>query len=267
MANRSTCTIISATLALVCALVALATPVRSAQTGWVVSYDDKGGVTVKVGDAVVFSDANALMLVNTNPWHGVYGWSTEPWATNFAHPNRVDSMKGEKKVVTFSDPAGQPVQITKQVTEMSPRELKIVVKMVTLANSPGNLLDYSGILPGETYSGGTMSTDGRGYDLSDVSPLSAAWVAKYNGGHGDDMRYNITTATFNIADLGGAPAKLVYTVNETPVSPQTPPNDRGWRVWAGPGGNKSVHYQIRSTYEFDSSAPFERDVELRLAWK
>jgi hypothetical protein len=81
------------------------------------------------------------------------------------------------------------------------------------------------------------------------------------------MRYNITTSTFALANLGGAPGKIVYTLSETPVSPGTPPNIRGWRVYAGIDNAKNAFYQIRNTYQFDPSAPFERDVELRLEWK
>ncbi|MDR3709874.1 MAG: hypothetical protein P4L33_16380 [Capsulimonadaceae bacterium] len=267
MKLKLNCKAISLALALVSVIVATSSPSRAAGGGWQVGYDEKGGVTVKVGDAIVFTDANALMLVNTKPWHGVYGWSLEPWATNFAHPSRVDTTKGEKKIITFSDPAGQPVQVTKQITEISPRELKIVVKVNTAASSPGNLLDYSGYLPGAVYLGATLSTDGIGYDLSEVSPLTAEWPAAHNNGHGDDLRYNITTATFALKDLAGSPAKIVYTMTETPVSPGTPPNVRGWRVYSGIDSQKAQFCQIRSTYEFDPAAPFERDLELRIAWK
>ncbi|HEY3331578.1 MAG TPA: hypothetical protein VGK19_16225 [Capsulimonadaceae bacterium] len=255
-------TLVAAALLAVSLHTASAAPV-----GFTLSYDDHGGVTVKAGDKVVFRDADALMMINTNPWHGVYGWSTEPWATNMAHPNRIDTTKGDKKVVTFSDPGTSPIQITKQVTEISPREIKIVVKVNTPASSQANLMDYSGALPGATYNGATYSTDGGGYPLDDVSPLTPEWAKKQNGGHGDDMRYNITTATFNLKDLAGAPAKLIYTLTETPVSSGTPPNVRGWRIAAQPTKDGVGQFQIRSTFDFNPSAPFERVVELRLAWK
>ena len=267
MKHKSIRTAVVMTLAVACTLVALTTPARSAPTGWQVSYDDKGGVTVKVGDVVVFSDADSLMLVNNNPWHGVYGWSNEAWATNFAHPNRVDSMKGDKKVVTFSDPAGQPVQITKQVTLIGPRELKILVKVATTAGSPGNLLSYGGLMPAALYEGATMTTDGIGYDLGELSPLVKAWPAAHGGGRGDDMRYNVTSATFGLKNLAGEPAKIVYTLTETPVSPGTPPNVRGWRVNAGIDESKVLSYQMSNWFQFDASAPFERDLELHIAWK
>ncbi len=253
-------------LSLLLIAIGTAAPARAA-SGWVVSYDDKGGVTLTAGTKVVFSDANALMLINTNPWHGVYGWSTEPWAANYAHPNKVESTKGDRKTVTFSDPPGQPVQITKQVTEISPREIKILVKMNTIAGAPGNLLDYSGNLPGATYNGSGFSTDGNGYPVDEVSPLGAAWAKGRNGGHGDDMRYNITTATFALKDLNGAPAKIVYTMTETPVSTGTPPNVRAWRVYAGANATPDGFFQVRNTYDFDMTTPFERTVELRIAWK
>jgi hypothetical protein len=240
---------------------------RAAAPGWVVTYDTKGGVTVTAGTDVVYTDVDSLMLIQSNPWHGVYGWANFPWATNMAHPNEVDSKEGTKKVVTFSDPPGGPVQLTKQVTEISPTEIKIIIKMVTSANAPGNLLSYDGVLPAATYNGATFTTDGVGYDFPGISPLTTDWGAKQNGGGGDDMRYNVTTATFNVKSLNGQPATLVYTLSETPVSPGTPPNVRGWRVNNGKGQTGSPNYTLTNNYQFDATAPFERDIEIRISWK
>jgi hypothetical protein len=56
-------------------------------------------------------------------------------------------------------------------------------------------------------------------------------------------------------------------LTEAPVSPGAPPNTRGWRVFAGIDDGKAPYYRIGNKYEFDPSAPFERDLMLRIAWK
>jgi hypothetical protein len=224
-------------------------------------------VTVSVGDAVIFSDSNLLVLTSTVDGHSAYGWFAGARAASIAAPVRTDTVRNGMSIITFADSAAQSVQVTKQVTEISPRSLKIVIKLATQPNAPGNLLDYSAILPGSVYAGATFSTDGNGYDLSSLSPLSSTWAAQHNGGHGDDMRYNISTFACDVSDLGGAPAKLVYTLSETPISSGDPPNIRGWRLFAGLNSAQAPFYKIRNTYQFESSTPFERTIEVRISWK
>ena len=246
---------------------ALAQPARAADTGWTVSYDDKGGVTAKVGDKVVFTDSNLLTLITTTPWHAVYCWSSADWAANMSHVVKVEKVKGTRKVVTFTDPSASGAQFTKEVTEVSPRELRIALRMTTAAGAPGNLLDYAMVFPGAVFYDGTVSTDGNGYPLTEVSPMTAAWGKTHQNGNGDDMRYNVTTATFGVKDLDGAPGTIEVAVNETPVSPGTPPNVRGWRLFNGKVFTGNYDLVLRNTYEFPASAPFERSMEVKIKWK
>jgi hypothetical protein len=236
----------------------------AAEPGWTVDYSDRGAVTVKAGDAVVYTDAEALIFISSPRYKYVYAWTTSAWADGFARPTRVDRMKGNVRVVTFTVSANPKLRVTKQITELSPRSLKIVIKVTADAGSPADIIEYDGLFPPQTYAGASISANGGGYDWHSISPLPSL-AALASGGQGDDLRYNISRLTFGLNDLGGQPADIVCGFLESPRSADGT-NFRGWRFYSGVDGVKKPVFQIRNIYQFDSAFPFERVLEIRLAW-
>jgi hypothetical protein len=231
-----------------------------AQTeAWKVAYDDKGGVTITSGEKQIFKDADGISLISTVPnWHGIYAWMNEGWGKTLAAPKKTEELADGKKKTVYKDEKPEMITVTKEITEMGPKEVLIKIKALTPAGGPGNVFCYNVSLPQKTYTGSTLNTDGIGYPLDTVNPLKPDWMKSTVGRLTDHLRYNLGNAEFAVPGTG----KIKFVLTEEPISPE---KARGWTIGAGVNSDGTpMDYGVGNTYSFDSKAKLERTLTIKI---
>ena len=226
---------------------------------WKVAYDEKGGVTITSGEKQIFKDADSISLISTVPnWHGIYAWMNEGWGKTLAAPKKTEEVVDGKKKTVYKDENPEMITVTKEITEMGPKEVLIKIKAVTPAGGPGNVFCYNLNLPHKTYTGSTLNTDGIGYPLDTMNPLKPDWIKSTVGMLTDHLRYNLGNAEFTVPGTG----KIKIAMTEDPLAPE---KTRGWALGAGVNADGTpADYGIGNTFAYDNKAKLERTLTVKI---